>query len=206
MAEQIRTFIAVELDQAQRQALGKIEETLKREPAGRYIRWVAPESIHLTLKFLGGVDARRMSELQAAVAQACQGIPPFQLALSGVGAFPNTRRPRVVWVGLSGDVEVAGRLADQIDASCAELGFPREQRPFSPHLTLGRLKRDASASDQRFVGEMVAQAQVGELGEINARHVSIMKSDLKPTGSVYTRLYQVELGTEDQGRRMEPNA
>ncbi len=193
MAEQIRTFIAVELDQARRKALGKIQELLKREPAGRYVRWVAPEGIHLTLKFLGGVDSQRMDELQAAVAEACQGIPPFQLTLSGVGAFPNTRRSRVVWVGLVGDVAIAARLADQIEAASAKLGFPREERPFSPHLTLGRIKRDASSSDQQFVGEMVTRAQVAELGEIKARQVSIMKSDLRPTGSVYTRLYAVEL-------------
>ncbi len=193
MSEQVRTFIAVELEQPQRAALGKVQETLKRERAGRYVRWVAPEGIHLTLKFLGGVDASRMAELQAALTDACRGIPPFELKISGIGAFPNTRRPRVVWVGLEGDTAIAAQLAGRIEAECSKLAFPREERPFSPHLTIGRIKRDASPSDQQFVGEMVAQAQVGELGEIKARQVSIMKSDLRPTGSIYTRLYAVDL-------------
>lgn len=193
MAEQIRTFIAVELEQPQRAALAQVQETFKRERAGQYVRWVAPAGIHLTLKFLGGVDASRMAELQAALAQACQEIPPFELKISGVGAFPSTRRPRVVWVGLEGDTATAAQLAERIEAAFASLGFPREERPFSPHLTIGRIKRDVSLSDQQFVGEMVAQAQVGELGEIKARQVTIMKSDLRPTGSIYTRLYAVEL-------------
>jgi 2'-5' RNA ligase len=193
MAEQIRTFVAVELEQPQRAALGKIQETLKRERAGRYVRWVAPESVHLTIKFLGEVDASRMTELQVALTEACRGIPPFELKISGIGAFPNARRPRVIWVGLEGDTPIAAQLAERIEAAFAKLGFPREERPFSPHLTIGRINRDVSSSDQQFVGEMVTQAQVGELGEIKARQVSIMKSDLRPTGSLYTQLYAVEL-------------
>jgi 2'-5' RNA ligase len=197
MAEQIRTFVAVELGQPQRAAMDKVQDALKRERAGRYVRWVAPEGIHLTLKFLGGVDASRMAELQAALIEACRGIPPFRLTISGVGAFPNTRRPRVVWVGLEGDTATAAQLAEQIEAAFAKLGFPREERPFSPHLTIGRIKRDSSPSDQQFAGEMVAQAQVGELGEVKARQVSIMKSDLRPTGSIYTQLYAVDLKEDE---------
>ncbi len=193
MPEQIRTFIAVELEPPPRAALGKIQDTLKRERAGRYVRWVAPASIHLTLKFLGEVDASRMAELQAALTEACRGIPPFDLKISGVGAFPNTRRPRVIWAGLEGDTAIAIQLAERIEAAFARLAFPKEERPFSPHLTIGRIKRDVSSSGQQLVGEMVAQSRVGELGEIEARQVCIMKSDLRPTGSVYTRLYAVDL-------------
>ena len=193
MAEQIRTFIAVELSDAVRRALGDLQLQLKGERASRFVRWVAPENIHLTLKFLGAVDADKMSVLQAAVAEACAGIPPFALTLAGIGAFPNTRRPNVVWVGVRGEIEMAIRLAERIDEACVALGFPRETRPFSPHLTLGRVKRDVRPNDQQFVGEMVASAQVGEVGEIHVEHVSVMKSDLRPTGSVYTQLYMAEL-------------
>ncbi len=193
MAEQIRTFIAVELEEAQKRALRDVQETLKAERAGRYVRWVAPEAIHLTLKFLGGVDADRMPALQSALDQACAGIPPFTLSLAGLGAFPNTRRPNVVWVGIGGETGTVARLAEQIDRACASLGFPAETRPFSPHLTLGRVKRDVRPADQQFVGEMVAQAEVGDLGECRVSHVNIMKSDLRPTGSVYARLYAVQL-------------
>lgn len=197
MPEQIRTFIAVELEQPQRTAIGNVQDMLKRERAGRYVRWVAPEGIHLTLKFLGGVDASRMPALQAALTEACQGIPSFELKIAGVGAFPNARRPRVIWVGLEGDTAIAVQLAGRIDTAVAKLGFPKEERPFSPHLTIGRIKREVSASDQQFVGEMVAQAQVGELGVVKGREISIMKSDLRPTGSVYTRLFAVVLAGDE---------
>ncbi len=195
MAEQIRTFIAIELSDAERLALRRLQERLKSTPAARYVRWVAPEGIHLTLKFLGGVDTAQMPALQHAVAGACAGVPPHTLTLDGIGAFPNTRRPNVVWVGVGGDIETAARLADQIDQACAALGFPRETRPFSPHLTLGRVKRDIRPSDQQFVGEMVNTTQVGELGRFRVERVSLMKSDLRPTGSVYTQLSAVELSS-----------
>ncbi|MBI4786181.1 MAG: RNA 2',3'-cyclic phosphodiesterase [Chloroflexi bacterium] len=194
MPEPIRTFIAIELDDAIRRALGKLQTRLQEERAARYVRWSAPEGIHLTLKFLGGVDADKMPALQSAISDACKGIPPFELTLAGLGAFPNTRRPNVVWVGMRGDVDTAARLAAQIDAACAALRFAREARPFSPHLTLGRVKRDVRPNDHQFVGEMVAAAQADELGEMRVERVSVMKSDLRPTGSVYTQLFAVELG------------
>lgn len=195
MAEPIRTFVAVELDELQKHALRQVQETLKAERGGRYVRWVAPEAIHLTVKFLGGVDADKMPGLQSAIAQACTDIPPFILSLGGIGAFPNTRRPNIVWVGVGGEVKVVTRLAEQIDRACATLGFPSETRPFSPHLTLGRVKRDVRPADQQFVGEMVGNSRVSDLGECHVERVSIMKSDLRPAGSVYTRLYAIELAS-----------
>jgi 2'-5' RNA ligase len=193
MAEQIRTFIAIELDQAHHRALGDLQARFKRERNARGVRWVAPENIHLTLKFLGDVDAAMVPALQRAVADACVGIAPFTLRIAGAGAFPSTHRPNVVWVGLSGEVERAALLAKKIDDACAALGFAREERPFSPHLTLGRVKRDASPSDRRFIGEMIVNAQVSDLGELRAERVSVMKSELRPSGSVYTILHTVEL-------------
>lgn len=188
MADQIRTFIAAELDQAQRHALGDLQAELKGQPAGQYVRWVAPDSIHLTLKFLGGVEPGMVAALDRAVAEACQGMAPFRLTIGGLGAFPNTRRPNVVWVGLGGDLAAAERLTENIEAACEALGFAREGRPFAAHLTLGRVKRDARPEDRQFVGEMISKASVGELGEIHVESVNIMKSDLTPRGSIYTRL------------------
>ena len=195
MAEEIRTFIAVELQEEQKRALRQVQETLRAERAGRYVRWVAPEAVHLTLKFLGGVDADKMPGLQNALTHACADVPPFALTLRGVGAFPNTRRPNVVWVGVGGESGTITRLAEQIDGACASLGFSPETRPFSPHLTIGRVKRDVRPVDQQFVGEMVANNPMGDLGECRVERVSIMQSDLRPTGSVYTRLYAIELAT-----------
>ncbi len=194
MPEPIRTFIAIELDDAAKRALGEAQTRLKRERAARLVRWVAPDNIHLTLKFLGNVEAGRLPALQNAVADACAGFSPFTLSLRELGAFPNLSRPNVVWVGLQGEVEIAARLAEKIDAACAALGFPREPRPFAPHLTLGRVKKDARADDQRFVGEMIANAQANGRAEIHVTRVSVMQSELRPSGSVYTRLFEAGLG------------
>jgi RNA 2',3'-cyclic 3'-phosphodiesterase len=193
MTELIRTFIAIELEKMQHRALRDVQTRLIRERAAREVRWVAPDNIHLTLKFLGDVDAALMPTLQQTVADACAGTAPFTLSITGAGAFPNTRRPNVVWVGVGGAVERAAELAQKIDEACAALGFAREERPFSPHLTLGRVKRDARPSDRQFIGEMIANAQIGNLGELPVERVSVMKSELHPGGSAYTRLAEIRL-------------
>jgi 2'-5' RNA ligase len=192
VAEQIRTFVAVELGEHLLRALAELEADLKRERASGQIRWVAPDNIHLTAKFLGNVDVVRLPELQRAIADACSNISRFSLTVAGAGAFPNTRRPNVIWVGLAGQVDMAAMLVSNIEDECAAIGFPRESRPFSPHLTLGRVRREASPSDRRTVGEMIEKAQVGELGAVLVDHVAIMKSELRPTGSIYTRLATIE--------------
>jgi RNA 2',3'-cyclic 3'-phosphodiesterase len=193
MPEQIRTFIAIELDDPQKNALAELQSRLKREPGSNAIRWVTPDNIHLTLKFLGNVAAEKQPTLHDAIASACAGSAPFVLRLDGVGAFPNAHRPNVIWVGMEGDVETATKLAKKIDDACTLLGFPSEERPFSPHLTLGRVKRDASARDRQAIGEMLAQAQAHDLGECHVEGVCVMKSELRPVGSVYTRLAIIRL-------------
>ena len=193
MAEMIRTFIAIELSDDHRRVLSKVQMKLKEASAAKFVRWVAPETVHITLKFLGDVDAAQMPALQKSVADACVGIAPFTLKISGVGVFPNTRRPNVVWVGAHGDVESAVLLAKKLEDGCEMLGFPREGREFSPHLTLGRVKREAGPNDRRLVGEMIEKVNIGELGVIQVAHINVMKSELKPTGSVYTRLAMIQL-------------
>jgi 2'-5' RNA ligase len=193
MAESIRSFIAIELDDPIRRALGDVQTKLKAERAAKSVRWIAPESIHITLVFLGDVEAGSLPVLQNAIVEACKRIPPFTLALCGVGAFPNTRRPNIIWVGAEGQVETSAELAKRIAEECVVLGFAREDRPFTPHLTIGRVKRDASQNDRRFIGEMIDRAKIEKLGELQVDHVSLMKSDLRPTGSVYTKLFAQDL-------------
>ncbi len=196
MAGLIRTFIAIELEEVQHRALRDVQTRLIRERAARDVRWVAPDNIHLTLKFLGDVESGSLPDLQHAVADACAGTATFTLTLTGAGAFPNTRRPNVIWVGVGGAVERAAELAQKIDEACAAVGFAREERPFSPHLTLGRVKRDARPSDRQFIGEMIVNAQIGNLGELPVERVSVMKSELHPGGSVYTRLAEIQLAND----------
>jgi 2'-5' RNA ligase len=202
MAEKIRSFIAIELEEEHHRALRELQARFKREldtaknaesSTAHAVRWVAPENIHLTLKFLGDVDAAAMPALQRAVADACVGIAPIALTLRGAGAFPDTRRPNVLWIGVEGQVERATQLAQKIDDACAALGFAREERPFSPHLTLGRVRRDVKPNDRSLVGGVIVNAVVGEVGQLHVERVSVMKSELQPAGSVYTRLTAIPL-------------
>ncbi len=193
MSEPIRTFVAIELDDTHHRSLGELQRRFKHECAEGAVRWVAPENIHLTLKFLGQVDAGKMPALLHAVSDACAGIAPFSLSIAGAGAFPNRQRPNVIWVGVAGEVERAALLAQRVDERCAELGFARDERPFLPHLTLGRVKRFASLADRRAIGEMIANAQVGELGRLRVQRVSVMKSELRSGQRMYTRLAEIQL-------------
>ncbi len=189
--EQIRTFIAIELPDEVRAGLAGIQEELKRRGEG--VKWVRPEGIHLTLKFLGNVPADRIEEIIRAVREACVGFSPFQLSFAGLGCFPNLRRPRVIWVGVEGETETLARLQKAIEDNLDALGFPREKRGFSPHLTLGRVRREVGSGERRRLGQLIEATATDQLGEMVVESISVMRSDLKPTGAVYTRLAVVKL-------------
>jgi RNA 2',3'-cyclic 3'-phosphodiesterase len=190
----LRTFIAIDLSAQLRAGLGALQDRLRGELGTRSVRWVQPQGIHLTLKFLGDTSQGQVEEVQRAVARAATAVEPFRLTAGGVGCFPNTRQPRVVWVGLE---EVSGallRLRNAVEGEVAPLGFPTEKRAFQPHLTLGRVQRSAPAADVRRVGQVVAATSTGHLGEMAVSQVSYIRSDLRPTGAVYATLFEADLG------------
>lgn len=193
----IRTFIAIELNDALQRALAQVQAHLQRDPVARVVRWVASENIHLTLKFLGDVDAGHIPALERIIARVCSEFAPFTLTIGGAGAFPNIRKPNVIWVGVRGQVDTAARLAERIDAACATLGFAREERAFTPHLTLGRVKRDALPKERQRIGALVEAMHIGDVGTLHVERVAVMKSDLTPDGSVYTRLAECALTAKD---------
>jgi len=184
VAEGIRTFVAVELDTAARRAVEQVLERLR--VTGADVRWVPPESLHLTLKFLGNMSVQRVSEVEVALTESLSGqVRGFEFSLAGVGTFPSPASPRVVWVGVAAGAEELAVLADRVERTLEPLGFPREKRPFRPHLTLGRcrstrgldgLKR-AIAAESSFSGPLV-----------RVRRVVLFSSDLRPTGAVYRPL------------------
>ena len=149
--EQLRLFVAVTLPPEVRAALAEVIGRL-RDADVPGMRPVAPEALHITLKFLGNVDASRVPDLAAALTAAGDGSVPFRIALQGVGGFPSLEAPRVLWAGVADDAGSLGGLARRVDEACASAGFPREQRPFSPHLTLARMRDTASPSDRRRAG------------------------------------------------------
>lgn len=192
--KQVRAFIAIELDETINAALADLQGQLKAKVPQGSVRWVKPGGIHLTLKFLGNVPANRIEEIERVLTQACAGFPAFSFSVGGLGCFPNPRRPRVVWVGVQEESGTLPRLQKAIEDGMEELGFSPEGRKFHAHLTLGRTQRRASSGDVRRLGQLVAETDIGELGQMEARAVSLIRSDLKPTGAVYTRLAAVELG------------
>jgi 2'-5' RNA ligase len=191
--EKIRTFIAIELDESIKDGLTKLQERLKGKVPRGSARWVRPKGIHLTLKFLGDVPADQIGEITGALERSCQGFAPFSLSCGGLGCFPNLKRPRVVWVGIQEETGTLAQLKKAIEENVAPLGYPTEKRKFSPHLTLGRVQKRASSGDRRRLGELVGASEIGILGQMEVRSVNLIRSDLRPSGAVYTRLAEVEL-------------
>ena len=197
--EVVRTFIAIELPPEVREALDLAQRAL-REAAARLgvrdelqqaARWVNSESTHLTLKFLGATPAEKLVEIETALARAGAGTGPFELKLVGLGAFPSPSTARVLWVGIAGDVEKLVALRDRVEQEVAPVGFPTEDRRFHPHLTLARLETGPVLG--RATSSLLADQ--GAVREVRWRvaEVSLMKSELRRTGAVYSQLTVVTL-------------
>ena len=181
--------MALLLDPAVRAALGAAIEGLR--PTVRGVAWVTPENLHLTLKFLGGVEPARLDAVLAALGPAAAGVAPFDAAVRGLGAFPTASRPRVIWAGVVEGAGAMGELAARVDLALAALGFPREARPFTAHVTLGRVR--VPRREPALAGAL--QAAAGrDFGRVRVARVSLMRSDLSPHGARYTELGGAALG------------
>lgn len=193
MAEMWRLFIALELPPDIIDALEHVQEQIKGRTPGNTVRWVKPDDVHLTLKFLGDVPVARRETLQKALNQAVPQHSPFTLAAGGLGCFPNPHRPRVVWVGLHRDLSALNALRDAVEAQIAPLGYPTENRPFHPHLTLGRVSREANREAAQALGMYVSKSELKTLYAWEVDAVTLFRSELKPDGAVYTPLFHVPL-------------
>jgi RNA 2',3'-cyclic 3'-phosphodiesterase len=200
--EQIRSFVAIELPDEARKGLARLRSELERHDH-RFVKWVDPDGIHLTLKFLGNIPFRRVAEITAAMEQSARGISPFHLEISGLGVFPNLKQVRVFWVGIGGELDKLSRLQQTVDAALAALGFDREERPFVPHLTLARIRQGASPSERRSFGELVDSAIFEDKYQIGVESVSLMKSQLTPAGALYTRLSGIGLSHQESPKTIE---
>ncbi len=182
----LRLFTALELPAEVRRQLASVSAELRAAlPRGR-VRWVRPEGIHLTLKFYGEVAGTRLPELQAVLRQAAGDVPPLQLALNGLGTFPNLNRPRVIWVGLQGEIDRLRALQRAVETASIPLGFEPEARGFTPHLTLGRVNEGWAPADTRALSAAFARLEPGRQDAFVAGTLNLMRSDLKPEGATYT--------------------
>ncbi len=188
MAELIRSFIAIELPAAVKQELTTLEDILKKR-CPQVVRWVDPQNIHVTLKFLGDVDSDRVDEINMAIDEATQGMSPFHLELKDLGVFPNLNKVNIIWVDAKGDLDKLTYLQKQIESNMEQLGFTREDRDFTPHLTIGRVRDYASPDDRKKIGQILSQTAFASAQVITVGSVNLMKSQLTNTGAIYTRLY-----------------
>ncbi len=190
--EKIRSFIAIELPQELKLALSRLQEKLK-STCSVPVRWVDPGNIHLTLKFLGDISPDITSRITSALENAAQGTHPFSIEASGLGVFPNMERIQIIWVGLAGELERLGQLQKRIEACLIPLGFPSETKPFTPHLTLARVRDYARRDERLALGEIIAGMSFEQRYKINVNAILLIKSQLTREGPIYTRISTIVL-------------
>ena len=188
MSEKIRAFIAFELPENVRAAIGRVQE---RFAAYRFkVRWVKITNIHLTLKFLGNIGREQIVPIETAILKATADFNPLTLAAKGVGVFPSIKRPRVIWVGVSEQTPMLMQLQKSIDEQLSTIGYAQENRSFKAHLTIGRVK---SRIVPRQLAAAIEEITAFEPEPFAADSVILYQSDLQPAGPIYTRLKQVSL-------------
>jgi len=189
----IRAFVAVPLPDQVVGELRTVQHELKRRVPNRSVRWVHPESIHLTLKFLGDTPEEKLIGVKKGLTAIAHNAPPFDLSIGGLGCFPNPDNARVLWVGVeepTGCLEIMHRAIEEVMET---LGYERERRDFHPHLTIGRVRRRTRRGERRRIGDIVSSRPESKLADITADHFELIQSVLKPTGAEYTTLHRFEL-------------
>jgi 2'-5' RNA ligase len=192
--EQIRSFIAIELPQELKLELGRLQASLKVDKPR--IKWVNPEGMHLTLKFLGNVPIPKIDAIIQVTSESAKKVPPFQLEVGHLGAFPSLKRVQVVWVGLGGELDRIKQLHKLLEAGLSRLGFTAEKRPFSPHLTLARVGNEASAEERQRFGELIAAAGFEMDEVITVNSIALMRSQLTSKGAIYSKISSAGLKRE----------
>ena len=188
MPESIRTFIAIEIPQDVISDIDEIQQALKSYRFS--IKWVRPESIHLTLKFLGNIDPAAVESINRVLKTTVDSFKPFSIQAKGLGVFPGVKRPRVIWMGIVGQKDRLAGLQRNLDKNLNDIGFARDKRPFKGHLTLGRAK---GRIDARRIGSVLTEYSNFEAQPFTVGSLILYKSELLPTGAVYTKLLEIAL-------------
>jgi 2'-5' RNA ligase len=189
----LRLFIAIELSPEVKQGISRLQGDLKQRLPPRVVRWTNPEGIHLTLKFLGDTPESKVSAVAQGVLAAAAGFEPFELRVAGFGCYPNPRRARVLWVGVPDVSKALAGAQRAIDLHMARLDYARETRPFSPHLTLGRVNERVSPAERQALADLLDRTEVGSLGVVPVQEIVLFQSELRPDGAMYTALARAKL-------------
>lgn len=195
-ADVIRTFIAVDLPPSVLEALGQVSSQLQEKLPDTPVRWVNYQKMHLTLKFLGDISKENIGMVEKILQSEAAKRQAMEIGIGGIGAFPKMRHPRVIWIGIEAPTDLFD-LRRGIEDGVARLGYNYDKYDFTPHLTLGRISRKASARDVRKIGNVLHEYQVGFIGVARIEAVHLYRSDLSPEGAKYTRLYSADLMDQD---------
>jgi len=189
----LRSFIAVEVPAEIQRTLLRNTASLQNILAKPLVRWVEADNLHLTLKFLGDVTPEALEQLNGALKVELIHQRSFIMSLAGLGVFPNSQRPRILWIGLEAPSALS-TLQHSVDAVATRMGYLPEEHPFSPHLTIGRVGQGVTQTDRMKISAAIQTMTLGNLGRVPVNTVCIFKSDLRPAGPVYTPLYILPLG------------
>jgi 2'-5' RNA ligase len=188
----VRIFIAIELSEPVCDAIQKQTARLRQSLGNELIRWVPTHNMHLTLKFLGDTTTSHLEFLKQMLAREANSHPQFNLQLGGLGAFPNSKRPRLLWIGIHAPADLVS-LQKSIESGTSRLGYEQEERAFSPHLSIGRVRQNISPPEQQKIRLALETIQLGNIGTARVDCVHLFKSDLQPGGSIYTKLFSAPL-------------
>jgi RNA 2',3'-cyclic 3'-phosphodiesterase len=192
----LRCFIAIEIPEAVKNAIADSVGSLKR--AGADVKWVSPEHIHLTLQFLGTTEESLIPEIKEALGKILSPYAPFYIKISSVGCFPDGRRPRVIWVGLE-ESRTLINLQRDIAAGMMRFGYQKEERDFTPHVTIGRVKSLRNTGDML---RRLEEIKATSFSDFEVQNITLMKSELTPSGAIYYSLAEIPFGRRsnvDQG-------
>jgi len=181
---EIRSFLAFELPEQIKGIVSRVSGEMKKGSLD--VRWIKVDNIHLTVVFIGNISADRLKEMDTVVRDVCQDYGPFNISISGAGVFAGRRNPRVLWIGLDGDIERMSSFRNTLQKHLTPFGIKEEKRRFNPHLTLGRFRKGAKSSVH--LDELLLQYRELTSPLHTLRELVLFKSDLKPGGAVYTKL------------------
>ncbi len=191
----VRAFVAIELPIFLQDAIQTATASLRKTLGPDLMRWTPPHNVHLTLKFLGDVSPANIDILKQMLTMESAQYSAFDMRVEGIGSFPTPKRPRLLWVGLNAPAALPS-IVHGIETASARLGFPAEERGFSPHLTIARVRQNKSTADLQKISAALDETKVGILGVAHIDAIDLYKSDLQPGGSVYTRLFSAPLGKQ----------
>ena len=189
----IRTFVAIEIPELLKAKLDRSVEALRSSVVGDLVRWVRPDSMHLTLKFLGEIEQLQVNAIEQILDRIAGGFSEFGLEMAGFGCFPNKKRPRVIWVGFDAAASELLRLQAELTGRLEVIGFEGDRWDYHPHMTLGRVRKELSAADSRILSDWAKEAQIETVGKFQVESISLIHSVLEPGGAVYTRLHSAGL-------------